>query len=64
MYGVEFGLLPTDPEFVEDEEDISLEFHPGNYMADFIRHGMVNMIHKTQNKNSKATQKMHTSYDR
>ena len=32
-YGVEFGLLQTDPEFVEDEDDLSLEFHPGNYMA-------------------------------
>ena len=32
-YGVKFGLLPTDPEFVEDDEDISIEFHPGNYMA-------------------------------
>ncbi len=32
-YGVEFGLLPTDPIFVDDEQYISLEFHPGNYMA-------------------------------
>ena len=32
-YDVEFGLLKTDSEFVEDEEDISLEFHPGNYMS-------------------------------
>ena len=32
-YGVVFGLLPTDPEFAEDEDDLSLEFHPGNYMA-------------------------------
>jgi hypothetical protein len=32
-YGVEFGLIPTDPELVEDEEDMSLEFQPGNYMA-------------------------------
>jgi len=29
-YSIEFGLIPTDPEFVEDEEEMSLELHPDN----------------------------------
>ena len=32
-YDTEFGLIPIDDEFVEDENDISLEIQPGNYMA-------------------------------
>lgn len=32
-FGVKFGLIPIDPEFVEDEEEMSLEIQPGNYMA-------------------------------
>ncbi|MBL4770627.1 MAG: hypothetical protein JKY61_05685 [Planctomycetes bacterium] len=31
--GVEFGLIPTEADFVEDEEDMCLEFQPGNFMA-------------------------------
>lgn len=32
-FGVQFGLIPTDPEFVEEEGDMALEMHPGNVMA-------------------------------
>lgn len=32
-FGVTFGLIPIEPEFVEEEDDICLEVQPGNYMA-------------------------------
>ena len=31
--GIEFGLIPLDAEFVEEDEDTPLEVQPGNYMA-------------------------------
>jgi hypothetical protein len=32
-FGVTFGLIPIDSEFVENEDDLCLELRPGNYMA-------------------------------
>ena len=31
--GVTFGLIPIDPEFIEEDENGALEIQPGNYMA-------------------------------
>jgi len=32
-FGVIFGLIPINPRYAEDEDDLCLEVHPGNYMA-------------------------------
>jgi len=33
QYGVPFGFIPQQPE--EEDDDLSIELHPGNYMAFF-----------------------------
>ena len=33
QHGVTFGLIPTEPDEDDEESDVMIELHPGNYMA-------------------------------